>query len=249
MHYGYNEGYYWTDVPEYFIKGCDELEIELKELKERKNVNKLYILYPGDSPYKVVKYFEKLSLCKFCEFVTFPFSSPYDNEYNPETTYKYLKKYIPNDYSNLIILDSVYFGNTLKMILDSMTMKNEENKNLEYYENNKKIINKMYEVIRHDDKKAKIKTNDYIIDLYCFFSYLEDYLFVSEFYGIRCWPQLKEHNIENINLLHNKTGCNYFIEMMVLSKLHYNWYEEYVELEKIKNHQMKKLMIIKLKIL
>ena len=237
MEYGFENGYYWSDVPKYFIKGCDELEIKLNEIKNEKKAKKLYILCPGDSSYKIVKYFEKLSLCKFCEFAIFPFSRPYKNEYNPETTFRYLKKYIPDDYSNLVILDSVYFGTTIKMILDSMIIKNQQNKTQEYYENNNKIINKIYETcgIFDDEKKKIIPDNNYIIDLYRYMSapYLEDYLFVSEMHGIRCVPEFREHDHENINLLdHDKTGCDYFIKMMILSKLYYNWYNEYLKSKK-----------------
>ena len=49
-------------------------------------------------------------------------------------------------------------------------------------------------------------------------------------HGIRCVPEFREHDHENINLLqHDKTGCDYFIKMMILSKLYYNWYNEYLK--------------------
>lgn len=236
--FGYEKGFYWYDVPEHFIDGCDKLEKYLFELKNTKNVSSLYILCPGDSPYKIIKYFEKLSFCKFCNFVSFPFSRPfsnsYQNEYNPEITFNYLKNYIPNDFSNLIIMDSINIGKTIRMILDSMVIKNEQKQNSKFYNNNKKIINNMYELV--NGLKIKNEKNDYIIDLYNFMStpYLEEYLFVSEMNGTRCVPTLKIHSVDNLEPTFNNDDCNYFIEIMILSKIHYNWYKDYLKIKK--NH-------------
>lgn len=67
------------------MEASEQLEKDLIKLKNKKGVDKLYIICQGDSPYKIIKYFEEMSICNFCKFVNFPFS-------RPSSLFKFIKK-------------------------------------------------------------------------------------------------------------------------------------------------------------
>lgn len=247
---------YWPSIIHDFMRAIKPLEKDLINLKNKKGVDKLYVICPGDSPYKIIKYFEELSICNFCKFVNFPFSRPHSlfkyikkeegdykgriviplpktKDYDPEQTYEYLKKYLPDDYSNLIFMDSIDMGMTILIILDALTKKNESNINSSYYEINKKIVEQMYNIIlnrkKSDDITFKLESNEYIINLYKYkgFLHLEDYLFNSEREFSRCVQSFPKHDEKYLKKKFDSESCKYFIKIMVLTKLHWDWYEEF----------------------
>ena len=70
-----------------FIEYTYIIQEKLYSIKEQRQLNKIYILCPGDSPYKFAKFFQILGKCKYCEFIIFPFSRP--DTYIPNNTFNY----------------------------------------------------------------------------------------------------------------------------------------------------------------
>lgn len=93
----------------------------VKKLNNLSKDNKKYILVPGDSVSKIVLYIEKLNLCPQCEFIMFPLSSTSKNK--NKNTINYIESFIPNDFSNLIIMDFILSGNSLKVIIEALESK------------------------------------------------------------------------------------------------------------------------------
>ena len=223
--HGLDDGYYWNETPEYFIKACVEIEKKLNKLSL--NVPILNVLCPGDSASKIVKFFQILKKCPKCNFILFSFSRP--DHYNKTKTYEYLQNFIPNDFDSIVILDSVCKGNTINMILDTMELmvKSSNSSNSSNTKSNNIVIHNIRKELDHQFKSSKINYK-HILNLYDYanISYLEDILFVSEQYGIRCVPHNSTHSIGRNNEKHDIFSCNYFVYVMVLSFLHIDWYHE-----------------------
>lgn len=202
---------------ESFIESCDEIEICLKQIKESRKLDNLYVLCPGDSPFKFVAYFTILEKCKFCKFISFPFSRPekynekntsdYSNKFTQsnftnifimDSTFDYLDKFIPSDFTNIVIMDSIWKGDTINIIINSMEKKNNLEKNNDIKKNNEIIINDIKQELIY--KLENIIKNKYIINLYNFIKLeLEEILFVSEKENLRCLESHKDHS-NNINI-------------------------------------------------
>jgi hypothetical protein len=178
----------------YFIESCDKIEICLKQIKKSRKLNKLYVLCPGDSPFKFYAYFKLLERCKFCEFVSFPFSR--SKNYNKKYTFEYLDKFLRSDFINIVIIDSILKGETINMIIDSMEIKNNLENNNKIKNNNNEIISCIKEEL--DNKLINVLENvgknKYIINLYYFIPLqLEETLFVSEKENLRCLESYENH--------------------------------------------------------
>ncbi len=186
-------GYSNTKYFEYksFIESCDEIENCLKQIKKMRKLNRLYVICPGDSPFKFYAYFILLEKCNFCKFISFPFSRT--KNYNKEITYNYLDKFIPSNFKNIVIMDSICKGQTINMLIDSMEIKNNLEVNNELKNNNKKIINDIKEELIN--KLENKQENKYIINLYDFINMnLEETLFVSEIENLRCLEPNPDHS-------------------------------------------------------
>jgi hypothetical protein len=209
----------------YFFEASERLEKCLDFIYKKRNNKKLIVLCPGDSPYKFLRFFQLLSKCTFCDFISFPFSTP--DKYDKEHTYEYLKEYIPDNYDNLVIMDSISKGTTIKMIIDSLKLKNETNKNKPFYENNNLIIEEIekelqqkiiqnknikYVIFEPTKENFDCSKNNYIINLYSYINLqLEDFLFAAERDFVRCVSENPGH-IKNIQI---KEDCDELIEYLV----------------------------------
>lgn len=190
----------------YFVEACNKIEKCFADIKTSRKLNELYVLCPGDSPFKFYAYFSLLEKCKFCKFISFPFSRP--KSYDKHTTYEYLNRFLPNDYSNIVIMDSIDRGETMNMIIDSMEIKNSLIENKQINKNNSQIIEKIKISLKNFlDKKTDYDTQDnpviknvncenkYIINLYNFINLsMEETLFVSEKENVRCLESYSNHS-------------------------------------------------------
>lgn len=146
--------YLTTEQIEYFIfnvKRC------IKKLNNLSINNKKYVLAPGDSCSKIVLYIEKLNLCPNCKFMLFPLSNI---KIKNKNTIKYIESFIPNDFSNLIIMDYILTGSSLKVLIEALKSKlnkypTEKNKlTFEKIEHDVKII------LSHDKNDETEKNNE-----------------------------------------------------------------------------------------
>ena len=108
-----------------FIINCNNIANKLNSLAIN---NKLYVLCPGDSPYKIIKYLEEINLCPNCIFISFPLSRGIVTL----QTYQYISNYLPDDLCNFVVLDYIESGYTLSMIYNSFLYKIKKNK-INYY--------------------------------------------------------------------------------------------------------------------
>lgn len=191
----------------------------------------LNVLCPGDSSSKIIRYFKILGLCEKCNFITFSLSNP--DKYNKNKTYEYIKQFIPDDFSSIVILDSIYFGTTIGMILDTMQLMIDSDIKLNTKSNNDMINNIKNEL--YDELKNNKKTNKmYILNIYEYMDLnLEETLFIAEHDNTRCIIGNPEHDNVTNDSNYDTLYCDYFVYVMVLSSIHNDWYDEYL---KYKNH-------------
>lgn len=148
--------YLSTEQIEWFLFNVNRC---IKKLNNLSTNDKKYILAPGDSVSKIVLYIQKLNLCPNCEFILFPLSSAGNKNKN---TIKYIESFIPNDFSNLIIMDYIISGSTLKVLLEAL----ESKLNKYSTEKNKLTFNKIkydIEIIlstNYFNKNSELKLND-----------------------------------------------------------------------------------------
>ena len=225
-----------------FIETCEYIAIKLNSLSEK---NKLYVICPGDSPVKIIRYLEQLNLCPNCKFINFPISRGVVND----NSYNYISSYIPDDFCNIIILDLIDTGYTLTMIYNSLKTKiinnNKINNDL-----NKKCLEQIgicftnYIIKLYPNLKNKINMelniNRGIFPImeenYCNFNYkyilnILDYwgwnragIFAyAENFNARCIVQNEKHEILTDDLKNNINtfGCDFFVFLMVLCQKNY----------------------------
>ena len=94
-----------------FIKGC---HLIANDLNERAGGSPLNVLVPGDSGFKIYLYLKNMKLCPNCNFIKFPISRA---GFELPDVKKLLEDNVPSTIDNLVILDYIDKGSTIKEII------------------------------------------------------------------------------------------------------------------------------------
>lgn len=221
-----------------FIENCFLISTKLNMLSKNK---KLYVICPGDSPTKIVKFLQILNLCPNCIFINFPFSR---GQYN-EKTFKYVANFIPDNFDNIIILDLIVSGETISVIYNSLKYKLEKNNKIKTKENllNLELIGICFSnIILNIYPNFKYKIMDNLNVIYSSFHLMNEFVEhkfiiniadywmdwdsfgISEYYNSRCIMSNPEHIKINEDVInsYDSFGCNFFVYLMILSYKNYD---------------------------
>lgn len=120
--------YFKNPAEEYvdFRNACLKLVNMLNSKQQDTNGKKLYVIAPGDSPFRLIYFIMKLKLCPNVEFIIFPLSDMVTNMYE-KSVMVYIESYLPEvdcfDSTQFVLLDYIARGSTIYAILIAMTHK------------------------------------------------------------------------------------------------------------------------------
>jgi hypothetical protein len=187
-----------------FIDACNKIAnfINLHGIK--------YLIAPGDSPSKFIKYIKKMNLCTNCIFITFSISNV--GYQSPDLNYK-LNNYIEkklfkvDDLENTAIIDFISSGKTIDLIIEILETKFPKNNIIENFKEEINFIKNIDKRLHNYRCLEQNSPKKHIIDINYF---IYDHLNYSEAEEkeSRCEPRNDQYDEINNNSI---LGCELFI--------------------------------------
>jgi hypothetical protein len=174
---------------------------KINRIKTKRNIQKLIIVAPGDTPSKIIKFVKKLNLCPECEFISFPASGikqTYDEE-KEKRKYEYIKNFLPDDIESVVLFDYIFSGSGLNSLIN--------------------IYEKKFNDIHIDKSEIITRMRQDVISrggLYIIPINISNHFNEAETYNLRCVQSYETYEKKDLILNYNLTRCELFVYAYII---------------------------------